>query len=188
MKGTIEVICGPMFSGKTEELIKRVRRCGFAKQDCVIFKPSIDNRYSAKDVASHDGKIHPAITVQDTDELEVALENIRAANQGELPDVVGIEEVQFFGENIVQIIYDLKVKGIRVIAAGLDMDWKGYPFNITTTLMGLADKVDKQAAICVVCGDDGTYSYLKNKTGDQIQVGTTDKYEARCFNHWAEEN
>ena len=184
-KGTIEVICGPMFSGKTEELIRRANRCGYAKQDVVVFKPSIDDRYSNEaQVNSHQGGYHPAIIVPDTNHLQVALENIRSLNEGTLPDVVGIEEVQFFTEDIVQLIYDLKVQNVRVIVAGLDMNWQGQPFPIVTTLMGICDKVDKLTAICLECGDDATYSYLKNKTGDEIQVGAEDKYEARCFAHW----
>jgi len=184
MKGSIEVVCGPMFSGKTEELIRRVNRTVYAKQDTMIFKPEIDNRYSDTHVQSHDGNNFPATIVPNSDHIGVAIENYRAANEGVSPDVIAIEEVQFFDDAVVQQIYDLKCDGVRVIVAGLDMDWMGVPFPIVNTLMGLADKIDKQSAICTECGDDATYSYLKNKSGEQIQVSATDKYEARCFNHW----
>lgn len=183
-KGTIEVVCGPMFSGKTEELIKRVRRTTYAKQTHMLFKPQIDDRYSATHVQSHDGNNFPAVIIPDPAHMDVAIQNYRAANGGSLPDVIGVEEVQFLDEEVVQQIYDLKCEGARVIVAGLDMDWRGVPFPIVTTLMGLADKIDKQTAICMKCGDDATYSYLKNKSGEQIQVGAADKYEARCFTHW----
>jgi thymidine kinase len=184
VKGTIEIVCGPMFSGKTEELMKRARRATIAKQKVLCFKPSIDNRYDADKIQSHDGRKLDAHVVGTIDELEVIIQNHCAA--GQKPDVVIIEEVQFFDDKIVQVIYDLKCNGTRVIAAGLDMDWQGQPFPITAHLLSIGDDIDKQTAICLQCGDDATYSYLKNKSGEQIQVGATDKYEARCFNHWNE--
>lgn len=185
MKGSIEVICGPMFSGKTEEIIKRIRRATLAKQVVQIFKPKIDDRYSQDHVESHDGRNVGAIIVNGSAEIEVAIENYNAAHNV-LPSVVVIDEVQFFDDQIVQQVYDLKCRGVRVIVAGLDMDWNGSPFNITGMLMSLADKVDKQSAVCVVCYNDATYSYLKEQSGEQIQIGALDKYEARCFEHWGE--
>lgn len=186
MKGSIEVICGPMFSGKTEELMKRMRRTFYAKQSSMNFKPAIDNRYGHDAICSHDKRTMSATVVNNSGELEVAIENYRAAHSGELPDVIGVEEVQFFDEQIVQTLYDLKCEGARVIVAGLDMDWQGAPFGITATLMAVSDKVDKQQAVCTECGDDATHSYLKNKTTERIQVGEKDLYEARCFEHWRE--
>lgn len=187
MTGSIETICGPMFSGKTEEIIKRVRRATIAKQTIKIFKPEKDDRYGGGSaIWSHDGKNIGATIVSSSAEIEVAIQNYSAVYEGELPDVVVIEEVQFFDDGIVQIVYELKCMGIRVIVAGLDIDWKGVPFTITGTLMALADKVDKQTAVCVVCHKDATYSYLKNKAGEQIQVGEENLYEARCFQHWSE--
>lgn len=184
MKGSIEVICGPMFSGKTEELIKRVNRSHYARQTRMVFKPKIDDRYSKDDVQSHNGNAIQATVVSNSLEIEVALENYRSVTGGTYPQIVAIEEVQFFDENIVQLIYDLKCEGVRVICAGLDMTWSGNPFSITSTLLAIADDIDKQKAVCVICGEDASHSYLKNKTGDTIQVGASDKYEARCFEHW----
>jgi thymidine kinase len=184
MKGSIEVICGPMFSGKTEELIKRINRTVYAKQTSMVFKPEMDNRYSDKDICSHNGTAIRSTTVKSAKEIEVAIQNYQATNEGNLPEVIAIEEIQFFDEDIVQLVYDLKCYGVRVVAAGLDMNWSGAPWAITSTLLALADSIDKQKAVCVICGQDASHSYLKNKTGEMVQVGSTDLYEARCFNDW----
>ncbi len=182
--GSIEVICGPMFSGKTEELMKRVRRASIARLTVKNFKPKIDDRYG-EGISSHDGRNIDASAVNSSEEVEIALQNYCSA-YGRLPDVVCIEEAQFFDKAIVQQIYSLKCRGVRVIVAGLDMDWKGSPFLQTAQLLALADKVDKQKAVCIVCGRDAAHSYKKSGEGDRIEVGETDKYEARCFEHWRE--
>lgn len=186
MSGSIEVICGPMFSGKTSRLIDLARRKAQAKKTSLQFNPKIDTRHPAGRIEDHNTRNIGASTVEDSIEMEVALQNFAASHGGKLTDVIFIDEVQFFDDNVVQIIYDLKCQGVRVVVCGLDMDWMGNPFPVVTTLMGLADKIEKLTAVCTICGEDATYSYLKNKSGDQIQIGASDKYEARCFKHWQE--
>ena len=176
--GYIEVVIGPMYSGKSEELIRRVKRAKIAKQNIVVFKPKIDDRYSKEDVVSHSGDSVNAIPINSSKEIYDFIDN--------KTQVVGIDEVQFFDEKIVEIAVDLADKGIRVIAAGLDMDFKGEPFGPTPKLLAISEFVDKIQAICSVCGQPATRSQrLINKEPARyddpiIQVGAVESYEARC--------
>ncbi|WP_195940802.1 thymidine kinase [Romboutsia sp. 1001713B170131_170501_G6] len=176
--GYIEVVIGPMYSGKSEELIRRLRRAKIAKQNVVVFKPQIDNRYSKEDVVSHNGDSINAIPISSAREIYNHIDN--------KTQVVGIDEVQFFDEEIVEIAMNLADKGIRVIAAGLDMDFKGEPFGPTPKLLAVAEFVDKIQAICSVCGQPANRSQrLINGEPARyddpiIQVGAVESYEARC--------
>lgn len=176
--GYIEVVIGPMYSGKSEELIRRIKRAKIAKQNIVVFKPKIDDRYSKEDVVSHSGDSVNAIPISSPNEIYNFIDN--------KTQVVGIDEVQFFDEDIVNIAVDLADKGIRVIAAGLDMDFKGEPFGPTPKLLAVSEFIDKIQAICSVCGQPATRSQrLINgepaKYDDPIiQVGAVESYEARC--------
>lgn len=176
--GYIEVAIGPMYSGKSEELIRRMKRAKIAKQKIIVFKPAIDNRYSKEDVVSHSGDSIGAIPIKESKDIYGYLD--------EDTQVVGIDEVQFFDEKIVDIAIDLADKGVRVICAGLDMDFRGEPFGPTPKLLAVAEFVDKLQAVCSVCGQPATRSQrLINekpaKYGDPIiQVGAVERYEARC--------
>lgn len=169
--GWIEVICGSMFSGKTEELIRRLNRANIAKQKVEIFKPAIDNRYHAADIVSHNQ------TAIRSTPLQTASEILLLAGDCE---VVGIDEAQFFDEGIIEVVNTLANKGKRVIIAGLDMDSRGIPFGPMPHLISIAEYVTKVHAICVVCGDIAHYSYRKVANDAQVLVGETDSYEARC--------
>lgn len=176
--GYIEVVIGPMYSGKSEELIRRLKRAKIAKQNVVVFKPGIDDRYSKDDVVSHSGYAINAVAIQKSSQIYDYIQNDT--------QVVGIDEVQFFDDEIVDIAIDLANKGIRVIAAGLDMDFKGEPFGPTPRLLAVAEFVDKIQAICSVCGQPATRSQRlidgKPAKYDEpiIQVGAVESYEARC--------
>jgi len=180
VRGSIEVICGPMFSGKTEELIRRTTRARIAKQDVLIFKHSSDDRYGSIDkVWSHSGFSQACMPMSTVSDLHKFLSGYTGD-----PKVIAIEEVQFFDPEIVLTIKRLKDQDKKIIVAGLDMDWMGLPFTITGKLMAMADKVDKLTAVCLECGEDATHSYKKNKSGERIEVGEKDLYEARCYKHW----
>ncbi|WP_330586273.1 thymidine kinase [Romboutsia sp. CE17] len=176
--GYIEAVIGPMYSGKSEELIRRLKRARIAKQNVLVFKPKIDDRYSKEDVVSHSGDSIDAIPIENPSEIYDYIDN--------KVQVVGIDEVQFFDEKIVDIAVDLANKGIRVIAAGLDMDFKGEPFGPTPKLLAVAEFVDKIQAVCSVCGQPATRSQRlidgKPARYDDpiIQVGAVESYEARC--------
>ena len=166
--GWIEVICGSMFSGKTEELIRRLRRAQIAKQRIEIFKPSVDTRYDEENVVSHDEKYIRSTPVP-------AAANIRLlAND---VDVVGIDEAQFFDDEIVSVCNDLANKGIRVIVAGLDMDFKGKPFGPMPNLMAIAEYVTKVHAICTKTGNLAHYSHRKNDSEKLVMLGENENYE-----------
>lgn len=166
--GWIEVICGSMFSGKTEELIRRLKRAQFAKQRVEIFKPSIDTRYDDEDVISHQGT-----TIRSTPVPAAA--NIRILADG--CDVVGIDEAQFFDDEIVTVCNDLANAGIRVIVAGLDMDFKGKPFGPMPALMATAEYVTKVHAVCTRTGNLANYSFRKKANDDLVMLGETEEYE-----------
>ena len=176
--GYIEVVVGPMYSGKSEELIRRLKRAKIAKQNIIVFKPHIDDRYSKSDVVSHSGDSIEAIPIEKPSDIyDLIDEDIQ---------VVGIDEVQFFDEDIVNIAVDLANKGVRVIAAGLDMDFKGEAFGPTPRLLAVSEFVDKIQAICSVCGQPATRSQrlINGKPARYndpiIQVGAVESYEARC--------
>lgn len=166
--GWIEVICGSMFSGKTEELIRRLKRAKFARQKVEIFKPEIDTRYDEDKVVSHDSNEIHSTPVP-------AAANIPLLADG--CDVIGIDEAQFFDDEIVQVCNDLANKGIRVIVAGLDMDFKGNPFGPMPALMATAEYVTKVHAICTRTGNLAHYSFRKAKSDDLVLLGETDEYE-----------
>ena len=177
--GSLEVVCGTMFSGKSEELIRRLRRARIAKQDVITFKHSIDDRHSNEDVVSHDGS---KLNAHATDNIATIFE---LAHQDEV-DVVGIDEVQFFTNDIILVICKLVDAGKRVIVAGLDLDFRGIPFGCVPTLMAIADSVTKLQAICTTCGHDAHFTQrLVNgkpaKHNDPIiLVGAQEAYQARC--------
>ncbi|MCR9203454.1 MAG: thymidine kinase [Halobacteriovoraceae bacterium] len=176
--GLVEVVCGPMFSGKTEELIRRVRRAQIARQKVQIFKPAIDDRYHESDVVSHSSLSISGQPVKSSlDILSQLYDSTR---------VVGIDEVQFFDEDIIPVIKKLARRGIRVICAGLDQDFKGNSFGPLPELLCMADRVDKIQAICTVCGAPASKTYRKNSDEftDQVVVGESERYEARCRTHW----
>jgi len=171
--GWIEVITGSMFSGKTEELIRRMRRAEIAKMNTCLFKPFIDNRYSSKHVVSHNQSKLESIIVKTPNEI---------IKHSKKMDVIGIDEAQFFNNNIIDVCKNLANRKIRVIVAGLDTDYRGLPFGSIADLMCEADYLDKLRAICVVCGNPGSYSQRTNSNSEQVLIGETDIYEARCRN------
>jgi len=166
--GWIEVICGSMFSGKTEELIRRLKRAQFAKQKIEIFKPEVDVRYDEEKVVSHDDNEIRSTPVP-------AAANIPILADG--CDVVGIDEAQFFDDEIIRVCNDLANKGVRVIVAGLDMDFKGNPFGPMPSLMATAEYVTKVHAVCTRTGNLAQYSYRKAKSDDLVLLGEVDEYE-----------
>ena len=169
--GRIEVVCGSMFSGKTEELIRRLRRAQFAKQKVEIYKPAIDVRYSEEDVVSHD-KNHILSTPIDSSASILLLSSDI--------DVVGIDEAQFFDMGIVDVCNELANRGVRVIVAGLDMDYKGVPFGPMPALCAIADEVTKVHAICVNCGNLAYVSHRKVESTQRVLLGETTEYEPLC--------
>ena len=169
--GRIEVVCGSMFSGKTEELIRRMRRAEFARQRVEIFKPAIDTRYSEEDVVSHDMHTIPSTPIDSSAQILLLSSEI---------DVVGIDEPQFFDNGLVEVCNQLANNGVRVIVAGLDMDYKGVPFGPIPALCAIADEVTKVHAICVKCGN---LAYLSHRTVDndrRVLLGETAEYEPLC--------
>ena len=170
-RGWIEVICGSMFSGKTEELIRRLKRVKIAHLKAEIFKPSVDTRYDEQKIVSHDENKIQSSPVDNS-------QTILLLSQG--VDVVGIDEAQFFDDQITVVCETLALKGIRVIVAGLDMDYQGKPFGPMPDLLAIADYITKLHAICVVCGNIANVSYRKVKTSGQVLLGEKDIYEPRC--------
>ena len=169
--GRIEVVCGSMFSGKTEELIRRMRRAQFAKQRVEIFKPAIDVRYSEEDVVSHDQKHIQSTPIESSASILLLASDI---------DVVGIDEAQFFDMGLVDVCNELAYRGIRVIIAGLDMDFKGVPFGPMPALCAIADEVTKVHAICVRCGSLAYVSHRKVLSDKRVLLGETQEYEPLC--------
>ena len=171
--GWIEVICGSMFSGKTEELIRRIRRAEIAKMNTIIFKPNIDNRYSSNHIVSHNQSKMESILVED---INAILENSTEM------DVIGIDEAQFFSNELIPVCKKLAKDNKRVVVAGLDTDFKGIPFGPMPALMCESDFLDKLRAICVKCGNPASFSQRITKDSKQVLIGETDVYEARCRN------
>ena len=169
--GRIEVVCGSMFSGKTEELIRRMRRAQFARQKVEIFKPAIDVRYSEEDVVSHDQKHIQSTPIDSPGSILLLSSDI---------DVVGIDEAQFFDEGIVDVCNELANRGVRVIVAGLDMDYQGKPFGPMPALCAIADDVTKVHAICVKCGNLAYVSHRKVDNDQRVLLGETTEYEPLC--------
>lgn len=169
--GWIEVVCGCMFSGKTEELIRRMRRAQIAKQKVAIFKPRIDNRYSAEHIVSHSEQSLISQVVDDASEI---LELAKDAQ------VIGVDEGQFFNLNLIDVCEKLATQGKRVIVAGLDQDYRGKPFEPMPQLLAVAEYITKTLAICVVCGNPADRTQRKTQQQDRVVVGAKDTYEARC--------
>ncbi len=169
--GWIEVICGSMFSGKTEELIRRLNRARIARQKVEIFKPAVDTRYDETDVVSHDAKAVSSTPVENASQILFYAEDF---------EVVGIDEAQFFGEELVSVCNELAMNGKRVIVAGLDMDYLGNPFGPIPKLMATAEYVTKVHAICIRCGNLANYSHRTVKNDNLVVLGETDAYEPLC--------
>ena len=177
-KGHIEIICGSMFSGKTEEMIRRVRRVQIARQKVQVFKPSMDTRYAAQRITSHNGVKVKAVNVESADDI--------LSQTQPNADVIAIDEAQFFGPEITSVCQTLAEHGVRVIVAGLDMDFRGEPFGPMPLLMAQAEKIHKLRAVCVVCGRQASHS--QRLINDEpaayddpvILVGAKEVYEARC--------
>ncbi|NCQ17446.1 MAG: thymidine kinase [Ignavibacteria bacterium CG22_combo_CG10-13_8_21_14_all_37_15] len=169
--GWIEVIAGCMFSGKTEELIRRLRRAKIAKQIVLVFKPKIDTRYSVDEIVSHSEQSLPSIIVETPQEI---LELSKDAQ------VIGIDEAQFFSKEIVEVCNQLANDGKRVLVAGLDQDYRGIPFEPMPQLLAIAEYITKTLAICVVCGNPADKTQRKIISAERVVVGASDIYEARC--------
>ena len=174
--GWIEVVTGCMFSGKTEELIRRVRRAMYARQPVVVFKPGIDDRYTDDSVGTHSGQQLRSIQIKHAHEIPPLVENAH---------VVAIDEAQFLGLELIDICEDLANAGRRVIVAGLDMDYRGEPFEPIPQLLARAEYITKNLAICTVCGNPADRSQRLVDLESRIVVGTTEMYEARCRLHWS---
>ncbi|MEN9525252.1 MAG: hypothetical protein RLZZ256_636 [Bacteroidota bacterium] len=170
-RGSIEVICGSMFSGKTEELIRRLKRVKIANQQAAIFKPALDTRYDKQQIVSHD------TNAIDSKPVEHSRRILELAGTAE---VIGIDEAQFFDAELPEVCEELAKKGIRVIIAGLDMDYLGKPFGQMPNLLAKADFVTKLHAICMQCGHIANYSYRKVVDDAQVLLGAKDSYEPRC--------
>ena len=169
--GRIEVVCGSMFSGKTEELIRRLKRAQFARQKVEIYKPAIDGRYSEEDVVSHDQNHILSTPIDSSASILLLSSDI---------DVVGIDEAQFFDMGLVEVCNELANRGVRVIVAGLDMDFKGVPFGPMPALCAIADDVTKVHAICVKCGNLAYVSHRKVGGEQRVLLGETAEYEPLC--------
>lgn len=170
-RGWIEVICGSMFSGKTEELIRRLKRVEIANLKAEIFKPSFDTRFDEQKIVSHDENKIQSTPIDNSQTILLRAQNV---------DVVGIDEAQFFDDEITVVCEKIALNGMRVIVAGLDMDYQGKPFGQMPNLLAIADYITKLHAICVVCGNIANVSYRKVKTGGQVLLGEKDIYEPRC--------
>lgn len=171
LNGWVEVICGSMFSGKTEELIRKLNRAKIAKQRVEIFKPAMDTRYHEVDIVSHNSNSIRSTPVHSAQEILL----LSGDSQ-----VIGIDEAQFFDDGLVEVCNKLAETGKRVIVAGLDMDFQGKPFGPMPHLMAIAEYVTKVHAICMVCGQLASYSYRKTNNSSQVMLGETESYEARC--------
>lgn len=169
--GWIEVVCGPMFSGKSEELIRRLRRAEIAKLKVAIFKPHIDDRYATGHIVSHSAQRLPSIPVSSTAEI---LEKAQDAQ------VIGIDEAQFFDSDLVDVCQELADQGKRVIVAGLDQDYRGKPFEPIPQLLAIAEYITKTLAICMQCGNPAGRTQRLSQDAERVIVGAADIYEARC--------
>lgn len=170
-KGWIEVVCGCMFSGKTEELIRRLKRAKIANQKVEIFKPKTDTRYHDTNIVSHDENHIPSTPVDNSQQILLLASDI---------DVVGIDEAQFFDQELPFVCDILANRGVRVIIAGLDMDYMGKPFGPMPHLLSAAEYITKVHAICMVCGNIASYSFRKNESQQTVLLGEKDLYEPRC--------
>ena len=190
--GHLEVIVGPMFSGKSEELIRRLNRALIARQRVLVFKPAIDDRYHAGHVASHAGRVIEAQAVGSTAQVRAHLSGdgaLLSAPGEQLPEVVGFDEAQFFDAGLVPLALELADMGVRVVLAGLDLDFRGEPFGVMPELLSRAESVEKLTAICVVCGAPATRTQRliggqpARRSDPVVMVGAAESYEARCRVH-----
>ncbi|WP_424949561.1 thymidine kinase [Deinococcus sp.] len=190
--GHLEVIVGPMFSGKSEELIRRIGRAVIARQRVAVFKPAIDDRYHHTHVASHAGRVLGAVAVSSTAQARRLLGgrgDLLDAGEQTLPDVVGFDEAQFFDPGLVPLALELADMGVRVVLAGLDLDFRGEPFGVMPELLSRAESVEKLTAICVVCGAPATRTQRliggqpARRSDPVVMVGAAESYEARCRVH-----
>ncbi len=190
--GHLEVIVGPMFSGKSEELIRRLNRAVIARQSVAVFKPAIDARYHETHVASHAGRVTPAVAVGSTEQVRGLLQGhgeLLDTGVPPLPDVVAFDEAQFFDAGLVPLALELADQGVRVILAGLDLDFRGEPFGVMPELLSRAESVEKLTAICVVCGAPATRTQRliggqpARRSDPVVMVGAAESYEARCRVH-----
>lgn len=170
--GSVEIVCGGMYSGKTEELLRRMRRESYARKKIQLFKHGLDQRYTEGYVESHSTHKLPSEEVRTAKELRA---RVRASTQ-----VVGIDEAQFFDDELVFLVNELADRGIRVIVAGLDTDYRGVPFGPMPHLMAIAEDVTKIRAVCVLCGGPASRSHRLSREGEQVEVGALESYEARC--------
>lgn len=177
--GWIEVVVGGMYSGKTEELIRRIRRAEYARLKIQVFKPQIDDRYHAEDVTSHDQNSVKSIPINSSEEIWSLLKDDT--------QVVGIDEGQFFDHGLIEVVQTLAERGIRVIIAGLDTDWQAKPFGPMPILMAIAENVTKQHAVCMVCGSAASRTQRVAHIDGQVVVGSHGIYEARCREHFKPE-
>lgn len=171
LNGWIEVVCGSMFSGKTEELIRRLRRSQFANQKLLLVKPKIDNRYHEENVVSHQGRSFQAVVVEHAGVILDIWNDEK---------VVAIDEAQFFDDHLIEVCSQLAANGVRVIIAGLDMDFRGEPFGPMPKLLSIAEYVTKVHAICVSCGNLAQFSHRTVKQTEQVMLGATDEYKPLC--------
>ncbi|MGL4411639.1 MAG: thymidine kinase [Bacteroidales bacterium] len=178
-RGRIEVICGSMFSGKTEELIRRMKRAKIARQNVEIFKPTIDTRYSEDQVVSHNKNAIHSTPVENSQSILLLSSDV---------EVVGIDEAQFFDHGLVDVCTQLADNGVRVIVAGLDMDFRRNPFGPIPALLAIADDVTKVHAICTRCGNLASYSYRLVENEKQVLLGETSEYEPLCRNCYQQAN
>lgn len=182
--GKIEIICGPMYSGKTEELLRKLNRLHFAKKDFLLFKMKIDNRYDEEKVVSHQRNSMFAVNVENSLDILKYCES--------KPNIkhIGIDEIQFLPKedvfNAYKLVKELKNRGYHVYASGLDMDYMGNPFGIMGSILAIADKVEKLKACCFVCGEDAEMTCKIDAVEDIIDVGGTEKYQSMCHTHWLE--
>ena len=174
--GWLEVICGPMFSGKSEELIKRLRRAQIARRRVQIFKHGIDARYDATSIVSHSQQSLPGVAIQEVGDILELVDD--------RTELVAIDEGQFFSSDIIEVTNKLANQGKRVIVAGLDLDYLGHPFGPMPQLMCSAEYVTKQLAICMTCGEPANFTQRLTRATDQIVVGAAETYEARCRRHF----
>ena len=170
--GQLEIICGPMFSGKTEELIRRINRIAYTKKNIKVFKPKIDNRYSEDYIVSHNNKKIKCIVINENQEVLNYIKNTH---------VFAFDEAQFLEDDFIEVCKNLILKDKRIIVAGLDKDSNAEPFGVMPNLLAHADYITKLNAICIKCGDIANYSYRKSLEKDQILVCESEKYEARCI-------
>ena len=170
-KGSIEVICGSMFSGKTEELLRRLKRAEFAKMKIAVFKPIVDSRYDNKKVVSHDKNTIHSIPVKQANDILTHVTKVQ---------IIAIDEAQFFNNDLIKVCNTLANKGKRIIIAGLDMDFLGEPFGVVPQLLAIAEQITKVHAICVDCGENANHSFRKTTDKELVKLGEKNEYKALC--------